>query len=135
MKGLLFICVVCAALAAAADASAAGGCPDSANSLQEYQRCLAQTPNGAVYRGTMANLDQDHQELLAAMQRNPGVPPQVIPPTPAGYGYGYYPAYYRMTPTLSNAFGMVSWSIVGATAAKRGNWAPYYWFQMGLPMY
>lgn len=134
MKTLLSLCAVLLAIAFVAEVHAAGGCPDSANSLQAYQRCLVQTPTGAVYRGTMANLDQDHQELLAAMQRNPGVPPQVIPSyNPVGYGYSR--AIYPMAPTLSNAFGMVSWSVVGAMAAKRGNWAPYYWFSAGFPIY
>lgn len=136
MKGLFSVLVIFGLTFSAAAVHAAGGCPDAANSLQEYQHCLAQVPGGAVYRGTMANLDQDHQELLAAMHQNPGVPPQVMPThVPAYYGYGYYPALYRMAPTLSNAFGFVSWSIVGAAAANRGNWAPYYWMTAGFPIY
>jgi hypothetical protein len=134
MKVLLSIGIVLAALVVATGAFAAGGCPASAGSLQEYQRCLVQTPNGAVFRGTMADLDQDHRELLAAMERNSGVPPQVIP-SYNPVGYGYYPSMYRVAPTLGNAFGFVSWSVVGAAAASRGNWAPYYWFSAGLPIY
>lgn len=106
------------------DAAAAGGCPQSADNLQAFAGCLAPVKGtvAMVYKGTLANLDEDHRELLDAMNRNPGVPPQVVVPYPM-YGSSFYNPF---GPAMVRAAAFVA-------ASKNGN-ASYYWM-MGMPMY
>lgn len=87
------------------EALAGGGCPQTADRLEEFAGCLVQTRSGAVPRGSSsglgAHMDDDHRELLGAMAANSGVPPQVMPPSapiigapfmPVNYFYPIYPA-------------------------------------------
>ena len=99
--------------------SAAGGCPQSAENLQAFAGCLAPVRGtiSMVYKGTAANLDQDHQALLAAMQRNPGVPPQVMPTYTVAQPYG---GYY-------NPFNSAMWQATMFVAASRGMYSGGYW--------
>lgn len=79
-------------------AFAVGGCPQSADRLADFRRCLApmQGKLGMRYVGTQYELDEDHTELLAAMHRTNVVPPQVMPgavgiTNPMYPFYPYYP--------------------------------------------
>lgn len=120
----IFILVSLAVISPVALAS--GGCPNGADNLQSYSSCLAQVGGGAVYRGTMASLDPDHQRLMAAMERTNVVPPQVIP---ALMPYGYYPS-------AANMSGWAMWSAVGYVAAARNAGSPYFWLYAGYrPIY
>ena len=84
---------------------AAAGCPETADNLQGFTGCVAASRGGSMN----AQLDNDHKALLSAMERNSGVPPQVMP---AGdiqnISPYYYPRYvgayfyYRPTPYLYN---------------------------------
>ena len=68
-------------------ALAAGGCPDSAERLEDFAGCMVPMPNGSgmLYRGTLASLHGDgHQALMQAMHTQPVVPPH---PMPVPYGY------------------------------------------------
>lgn len=83
-------------------AFAAGGCPESADRLEGFAGCIAQSRGGAVLRSgsyMQAHLDSDHKALIAAMERNSGLPPQVVPGmqgilTTSYYPFYYYPGYY-----------------------------------------
>jgi len=115
-----------AAMLFAQAASAAGGCPQGADSLEAYARCLAPVPGTKtmVYRGSASQfLDEDHVELLNAMERNPGVPPQVIPP---GYAYAPWWGFNPYGPMMARA-------AVYAAAVKRGAPSYYYYFWFGIP--
>lgn len=131
MKKLAAIIVVFGALFVASQAVAStqsiapNGCPRSAGSLQEFAGCLAPVRGtvAAVYRGSQAAyLDDDHRELLGAMQQNPGVPPQVMPSYPIVQPY-YYNSFGA---TMARASAYVA-------ATQTGN--PYYFMMMGMPMY
>ncbi|HPQ80735.1 MAG TPA: hypothetical protein PLZ86_03315 [bacterium] len=106
------------------EARAAGGCPQSADNLQEFAGCLAPVKGtvGMVYKGTLASLDGDHRQLLNSMNRGPVVPPQVVVPYPM---YGS-PFYNPFGPSMARAAAFVA-------ATKRGY--PSYWWMMGPYMY
>lgn len=125
MKAGLASLLLAALLVAGVEARAAGGYPQSADRLEEYRACLAQTPGGAVLRGSALLLDQDHLELLAAMERNPGVPPQVIPPGAVVAPFG-----------LVNAYNFALWGATGYAAVHHSvnTASPAFWWYMGTPL-
>ena len=121
--------LVAAPALASTQSIAPNGCPRSAGSLQEFAGCLAQARGtvGAVYRGTQAAyLDDDHRELLGAMQANPGIPPQVVMPYPM---YGGYPGVSYPNPYYSTMVRAAGF----ATAVQNGNMSAMWY--MGMPMY
>ena len=115
---------------------AAGGCPDGATSLEAYASCLKpmQGKLGMQYRGTRYDLDQDHQELMGAMSRTTGVPPQPWPGTRGVVGsmYPTYPVYpvYPVYP---------SYPAAGIYMAAAGGGSPAIWnylsIQYAAPLY
>ena len=121
---LTALVLACLIPAAASSSFAAGGCPQSAGSLQEFGHCLAPVPGtvSMVYTGTLANLDPAHQQLMASMQRGPVVPPQAVVPYPM-YGSPYY----------NPVAGAIVRASAFVAAAKSGN--PYYYFMLGMPLF
>lgn len=76
---------------------AAGGCPRTADRLEDFASCLVETRSGAALRGGSqysAQLDSDHHELLNALAANSGVPPQVMPPSVPIISAPFMPMYY-----------------------------------------
>lgn len=123
MRSLSFLLMIAAVMfMGMAEVRAAGGCPESADRLEDFAGCLMPVQGGARYRGTMANLDRDHQMLLAAMERNPGVPPQVMPPGVPAYG-----------PNPWVTFNYAMWNAAGYVAASYGR-NPAFWWTMGFPV-
>ncbi len=68
---LTALVLACLIPAAASSSFAAGGCPQSAGSLQEFGHCLAPVPGtvSMVYKGTLANLDPAHQHDTLSLAR------------------------------------------------------------------
>lgn len=123
MRSLLISAFVVMALFLAhiSPARAAGGCPQSADRLEAYASCLAPVPGyGMRYRGTAADLDEDHREVMAIMSSSSMVPPQ---------------NHNGMTGVVTtNPFYPVGYSMAGAmayVAASRG-YSPgaWYWWNM-----
>lgn len=80
---------------------AVGGCPQSADRLQDFAGCVVQTRGGAVLgssSGYGAHLDDDHRELMGAMSANSGVPPQVMPVSGPIINAPFMPMYYPIYP-------------------------------------
>lgn len=107
-------------------AFAAGGCPKSADNLQAFARCMAPLPGGMGMRyiGTMADLDEDHRELLNAMHATQVVPPQV----------------HNGMAGVVNPYSMF-YPMIGATAyigsyySKNPSYWNYWMFQSMMPGY
>lgn len=114
---VIMLCI----FASCGPAFAAGGCPDAANDLKAFARCMMPAPNigGTRYIGTMADLDGHHLQLMQSMRNTQLVPPQTVP----------YSTYSPLAPML------------GATAYLSGVYGrnPAFWnywtLRMAMPMY
>jgi len=76
----IFLTTILLVISISCTAYGAGGCPDTAERLEDFQRCMVPMRGevGTVYRGTLASLHGDgHAALMYAMHRAPVVPPQV----------------------------------------------------------
>lgn len=115
MKNSLIIASLAAIIMIAAPnmALAASGCPYSADNLEGYAGCIVQTPGGAVLGASAraAQMDGDHRVLLSSMQRNDGMPQQVMPTSQLPYvglfgPYAYIYAAFGSNPYFWGAITM-----------------------------
>lgn len=93
---------------------AAGGCPQSADRLEGFAGCVVPVRGGAVLGASgrwAGHLDSDHRNLMAAMERNDGVPPQVIPPAPVSYPLLFAPYAYIYTAVGTRGYIWGSFSV------------------------
>jgi len=102
-------------------AAAAAYCPQRADDLAAFARCMAPL-RGAIGTTSVvvnANYDRDHQQLMSAMANQAVVPPQVMPTSPT--------PYYSVVP-YSSGYGFNPYaSVLGATAAVYGA-SPAFWY-------
>jgi hypothetical protein len=92
---------------------ARGGCPDTADQLEAYARCMVPLRGeiGTAYRGNAFALDPSNQETLSAIAYSRMSAPHIVA---GGRGYGgYYPAL------SSEAAAMIYWMNFGAYWGSR----------------